>query len=62
MADVVDHIQPLSKGGDPWMESNLRCLYKNCHDAITAAMKRNISPEMAIEERKWREIVDSPVD
>lgn len=31
-ADVVDHIQPIRQGGDPYNELNLQSLCKVCHD------------------------------
>lgn len=36
----VDHIQPISKGGHPFEESNLRTLCKPCHEAKTARENR----------------------
>lgn len=61
-AAVVDHIKPLSKGDEPWDPANLRGLCKRCHDEIIAKMTRNISPELAEEERKWRLLIDSPIN
>ena len=62
-ATVVDHIKPLTKGGDPWLPSNLRGCCKRCHDELTTRVtRRRMTPEMAEEEAKWRAIVDSPID
>lgn len=35
-ANQVDHIEPLSRGGDPWDESNLQVLCKRDHAEKTA--------------------------
>lgn len=32
----VDHIQPISKGGDPWDWHNLQTLCQDCHNRKTA--------------------------
>ena len=32
-AECVDHITPISKGGDPYSWSNLQSLCKKCHDS-----------------------------
>ena len=33
---VVDHIKPMSQGGDPLSEANLQGLCKECHDVKSA--------------------------
>jgi 5-methylcytosine-specific restriction protein A len=35
-SEVVDHIKPISKGGDKWDIDNLRCLCHICHNKKTA--------------------------
>lgn len=33
---VIDHIQPISQGGDPWDTKNLQGLCEICHNRKTA--------------------------
>ncbi len=40
LAQEVDHVVPLSKGGDPYAQSNLRALCRPCHWAKTAGENR----------------------
>ena len=40
----VDHIQPLQKGGDPWVETNLQCLCRDCHIAKTSGENTRSDP------------------
>ncbi len=37
IATLVDHIKPISEGGDPWSEDNLQALCWRCHSAKTAS-------------------------
>jgi len=34
--NVVDHIKPISQGGDPWDEDNLQSLCSSCHNRKSA--------------------------
>ena len=36
LATEVDHIQPISAGGDKWDRENMQPLCKNCHSVKTA--------------------------
>lgn len=38
-SQVVDHIIPISKGGDMWDRDNLRCLCNSCHSKKTGKSK-----------------------
>lgn len=38
---VVDHIRPISQGGDPWDRENLQGLCETCHNTKTAKEKQN---------------------
>lgn len=46
----VDHIVPISQGGDPWLTTNLRLSHKSCNSrgAFRTARRRthNVSPWM----------------
>ena len=33
---IIDHIQPISQGGDPWDRENLQGLCEKCHNRKTA--------------------------
>jgi len=38
-ASVVDHIVPISHGGNGWNETNFQSLCKSCHDSKSAKEK-----------------------
>jgi len=38
-SQMVDHIQPISKGGSKWDLNNLRCLCHKCHNSKTGKSK-----------------------
>ena len=47
----VDHITPISKGGDPWNPANLQSLCRGCHlDKTRRELARPEHPEAAA----WR--------
>lgn len=33
----IDHIVPISQGGDPWADSNLQLAHHDCHSRKTAS-------------------------
>jgi 5-methylcytosine-specific restriction enzyme A len=39
-ASVVDHVKPMSKGGDKYSHDNLRALCKPCHDGAVQSENR----------------------
>ena len=49
----VDHIRPLKRGGDPWAESNLQTLCRDCH--IEKTRKENQRDDPARD--AWRALV-----
>lgn len=48
LAAHVDHWQPMSKGGDPWADSNLVSLCHGHHSAKTACEQRGQPVPFAI--------------
>ena len=47
----VDHVTPISKGGDPWNPANLQSLCRGCHlDKTRGELARPEHPEIAA----WR--------
>ena len=38
-SEMVDHIKPISKGGDKWNDNNLRALCNSCHGRKTGKSK-----------------------
>lgn len=49
-----DHVVPVQRGGDPWVESNLQCLCRRCHIEKTRAENRR---ERTPAERAWDAMV-----
>jgi 5-methylcytosine-specific restriction endonuclease McrA len=39
-APSVDHVIPLSRGGEPYDESNLRCVHYGCNSSLGAKLAR----------------------
>ena len=50
----VDHLKPLSKGGQPWEASNLQVLCRGCHIAKTRAEGGR---ELGASEQAWQGLV-----
>lgn len=53
-AVLVDHVTPISAGGDRLDTANLRPLCRSCHDAVTAnyrATGRNELPDKRTQNR-----------
>jgi 5-methylcytosine-specific restriction endonuclease McrA len=48
VATQVDHWQPISKGGEIWLESNLVSLCAACHSEKTQAEQRGHGPPFDI--------------
>ena len=48
-ADEVHHVQPIRAGGDPWSQSNLEALCRQCHRA-----EHEISP-LTVARQRWRD-------
>ena len=51
----VDHVKPLSKGGDPWNMDNLQTLCRGCHIAKTRSEQPK-QPSPAV--TKWGKLVE----
>ena len=52
----VDHVKPLSKGGDPWDLGNLQTLCRGCHIAKTRSEQpKQPSPAAT----KWGKLVEN---
>lgn len=56
----VDHIRPLSRGGDHFDLGNLQALCKSCHSRKTARERRApVPPEVAAWDRRLEELRES---
>ena len=55
-ASEVDHITPISQGGDKWSRDNLQALCRGCH--IDKTRKEKPRPILSPEGEKWRSLVD----
>lgn len=55
----VDHIQPVSQGGDEWEFTNLQTLCRGCHIAKTRRESGQHSPEYLAQIEAWEAEIEA---
>lgn len=55
-AEEVDHVRPVSAGGDPWAAGNIQPLCRRCHEEKSAAETRaRAAARLTPQRRAWRD-------